>query len=285
MSDVDLFDWSSGLPDDFNALITDAHWGYDLESSFPNAMKLFLDMKSDDPEIGENGEYTLKVGAGNGWETTGTGEVATREDGNERKLFNVNSGVAKFYANAVQCDGAEEFLRKRAANEGIDTRHAKMLVNTAWHFKLQKVSYGGDIGDRDVLFPEKFLGEGTNIIDIVNGGGGGGSGGGGSAAKATGPVKKAPAPAKAAAPVQKAAKKAAPAPAVNAVAFGEGHALWDPLYNLAMECDDAESFVNRAFDEIVGVTEDEEVVGLLLDETNKGGPVWAKAVADYEAAN
>lgn len=282
MSEFDPFAGSTGLPDDFDMVVKTAWFEFDPEFNNGQTLLMKMEVETSDPDFGEGGTGELRFSCGKGWETMDKGETATREDGTN-KLFHQSTAYQMFIKGAISCDGAEKVLRGEGRG---DPRIASMWVGTAWHMNAKTIDYGvidgQQIGEKQKLVPSSFLGEGTTLASVGSGGSGGGP------AKAAGVKKVAPvakaAPAKAAAPVKKATKAvAAPAAAVNGTGLTEGSPLWDSLYAVAMESDDHASFVERAFNEVEGVASDDAVGQAVMDDGD--GSVWAKAVADFEAAN
>lgn len=270
--DYDPFAGSTGLPDDFDAVVKAAWFEFDPEFNNGQSLVLKFTLETDEPDFGKdgNGVGDLLLSTGKGWTTNDRGATAVREDGS-RKGFNTSTAYFLWIDGAVKCDGAEKVLR--SAERG-DPRKADMWVGTAWHINRKTVSYGGDIGDKDKLVPTSFLGLATNLAEIQRGSGA-------TAGAASGPAA---APTKAAAakkvpgPVKKAAAPVATAPTTS----GIDAELRTQLKEIAFAAESHEQFVEQAF-ELAAVSEDEAV----QQEVMKGdeGSIWAEAVAEYNAAN
>lgn len=267
--EFDPFAGSTGLPENFNAVITNAWFEFDPEIANGQQLLCVLEMQTDDDNFGDEGVGTLKLSCGKDWDTKDRGATAVRDDGNERKGFHQSTAYQLWIKHAVMCDGAEKVLRSEGRG---DPRKAEMWVGTAWFVKGLKVNYGTingtEVGERTKLVPGEFLGEYSSLAELQRGSGGGS----GAPAKSTGPAKKA-------APVKKAAVKAT-APANNN--GGINADLRDELKALAMGADTHDAFVEQAF-ELAAVSEDEAVQQAVMDSGE--GSIWAEAVAEYEAAN
>lgn len=273
--DYDPFAPSTGLPDDFDAVVKAAWFEYDPEFNNGQSLVLKLTLQTDEEDFGKDGNGTgdLLLSTGKGWTTNDRGATAVRDDGNTRKGFHQSTAYHLWIDGAIKCDGAEKVLR--SADRG-DPRKAAMWVGTAWHINRKTVSYGGDIGDKDKLVPTKFLGLANDLSEIAGGAGGGT--GVQTAAKAAPVAKKAPA-------VKKAAAPATAAPAASGVATtatGVDAELHQELKALAMGCDSHEQFVEAAF-ELAAVSENDAAQQAVMDGGE--GSIWAEAVAEYNAAN
>lgn len=277
--DFDPFAGSSGLPENFHAVITNAYFEFDPEIANGQNLVCTLEMQTDDESFGDNGVGVLKLSCGKGWDTQDRGETAVREDGNNKKGFHTSTAYFLWIKHAIACDGAEKVLR--SAERG-DPRRASMWIGTTWFVTGLKVDYGTingtNVGERTKLVPSEFYGVYDNLAAFQAGNGATGSGAGSRAGVTPGavPAKKA-APVKAAAPVKKAAVKApaqTQAPAMD-------QELLDTLRTLALAADTHEAFVEQAF-ELAAVAEDEAVQQAVMDTGE--GSIWAAAVAEYEAS-
>jgi hypothetical protein len=264
----DPFAPSTGLPDDFDAVIKSAWFEFDPEFNNGQTLVLKMELETSDEDFGDHGTGELLLSCGKGWETPDRGATAVRDDGNERKGFHQSTAYFLWIDGAIKCDGAEKVLR--TAERG-DPRKAAMWIGTAWHVNRKQIDYKGDIGVKDKLVPTRFLGEATALAQVVAGNnatGGSNAGGGGAPTK------------KVAGPVAKAAKKAAPTqPATTGT--GIDAELRTQLRALADGAETHDQFVEQAF-ELAAVSEDDAVQQAVLDTA--AGSIWAEAVAAYEAA-
>lgn len=306
--EFDPFAGSTGLPDKLDVVVQEAWFEFDPEYNNGQTLLARFNVDTTDDSFGENGKGIIQYACGNGWEAEDQGQRAVREDGGQ-KGFNVNTAYQLFIAAAIECDGAEAVLRSEGRG---DPRYAPMWVGTAWHLERKEKDYGGEIGKISRLLPTAFLGEANTAADIAGGVGvaSGVRAGAAGPAKAAGPVAKAApaaavakaagvskaAPAKAAPPVKAAGpvKKAGPVVATQpevaeptpdadtSDTFGLDESLYSTLYSLAMECNDHDTFVERAFNEHAEVANDEAVQQVVMDP-DPGG-LWAKVVADYDAS-
>lgn len=278
--EFDPFAPSTGLPDDFDAVVKSAWFEFDPEFNNGQTLVLKMELETDDEDFGEQGTGELLLSCGKGWTTNDRGATAVRDDGNLRKGFHQSTAYHLWIDGAIKCDGAEKVLR--SVGRG-DPRNAAMWIGTGWHVNRKVVNYGGDIGEKDKLVPTSFLGEVTSILDVQRGSGGSGTAGG--PQKAAGPVAKAPvakkaAPVKKAAPTAQAAPTAAPAPEAPSN-NGINPELREELKAIALGADTHEAFVEQAF-ELAAVSEDEAVQQEVMEAGE--GSIWAEAVAEYEAS-
>lgn len=278
MSDTfDPFAPSTGLPDDFDAVIKAAWFEFDPEINSGQTLVLKMEMETTAEDFGPDGDGkgTLILSCGKGWDTQDRGATAVREDGNVRKGFHQSTAYHMFIDGAIKCDGAEKELR---SSERGDPRKAAMWVGTAWHLKAKDVDYGEingtQVGVRQKLVPNAFLGLHNTLVEMQRAGGGAPAAATGAVKKAAAPVSKAPA--KAAAAV----KKAPAAPATTAT--GIDPELREQLKAIAMAAETHEQFVEQAY-ELAAVSEDDAAQQAVMDAAE--GSIWAEAVAEYEAAN
>lgn len=214
----DPWQFTSGLPDDFDGYVTDAVFGFNPQYMDGTRLVLMLTVLSDDDDIGEE---PLMYPAGSGWEVKDRGETAVREDGKE-KGFNQSSGMGLLCAAAIEA-GAGDVLKERGS-----PMQASIWKGLGFHWNRKSFDYGGDIGSKERLVPTAYLG--------VKGGGGAAAGGGGGAAAA-------PAASTASAPA------AADTPAATPPASGEVTGKTRvALIRLAKQCDTHDLFMEKAYD-------------------------------------
>lgn len=269
----DPFAPSTGLPDDFDAVVKAAWFEFDPEFNNGQSLVLKLTLQTDAEDFGNDGNGTgdLLLSTGKGWTTNDRGETAVREDGKGNKGFHQSTAYHLWIDGAIKCDGAEKVLR--SAERG-DPRKASMWVGTAWHINRKTISYGGEIGDKDKLVPTKFLGTANDLREIQAGGGAS------SGSPASGPAA-AQKPAAVAKKVPGVVKKAAPS-GVATTATGVDAELRAQLKAIALGAESHEQFVEQAF-ELAAVSEDDAAQQAVMDGGE--GSIWAEAVAEYEAAN
>lgn len=151
----DPFQLGSGFLDDFDGEVKDQWFEFDPEYNDGETLVLKLEMLTDDED---EPETTQLYPCGDGWETDRDGKVAKREDGRQ-KPFNRRSGVGLLIGAANE-SGATDVLRKRFEENGLGPFHADWWQGLKFHWKRQEINYGGEIGTRERLLPEGFLGEG-----------------------------------------------------------------------------------------------------------------------------
>lgn len=149
---VDKWETDSGLPGDFDAEITDA--GFMVDDKWDRVV-LDLELRTDDPDIGEQGVYTLPLGVGgtDKWQVIGRGEKVEHTSGRPRK-FHQNSKYGVFLKKAAALAG--DVLKGRG-----DPDDASIWKGTKWHFDRETYKSKDDDGkevERDRLVPTEFLG-------------------------------------------------------------------------------------------------------------------------------
>lgn len=286
--EFDPFAGSSGLPDNFDAVVKDMYFEFDPQIREGQVLVATFVLDTDDPDIGENGIYLLKMSCGDGWDTHDKGATAVRDDGNDKRLFHTSTAYQMWITKAIKLDGAEKVLR---SGDRGDPRKATTWIGTAWHIKSEKVDYGTIngtvVGERDKLFPNNFIGLANSMAELQAAGGVSAAGRAGTPMKAAAPVKAAGAvksagPAKAAGPIKKgvipAQREPEPAATNGLVA---GTPLYQTLYDLGMAAETHEQFVEQAF-EVEGVAGVESVEQAVM--ANDEGSLWGKILADYAAS-
>lgn len=150
----DPFELGSGFLDDFDGTVKDQWFEFDPEYNDGETLVLKLEMLTDDED---EPETTQLYPCGDGWETDKDGKVCKREDG-KTKPFNKKSGVG-LLIGAANDAGATDTLRERFEGEGLGPFHADWWHGLTFHWKRTEINYGGEIGTRERLLPEKFIGE------------------------------------------------------------------------------------------------------------------------------
>lgn len=216
---------STGLLDEYTGEVIDAHFGYKEEYQNGEALLLFLEIQTGDPEIGEGGILTEQWPVGKGWETGDKGKTATHESGKPKK-FNGNSGIGVLIDSIRDAGGIAVLAKKGEANEAA----SYVGLNATFTRKEYKNTINGD----EVKWARMLVSE----------------------------IHQGKADKKAEAKVEE--------PAADAEKSGTDHkvpaALKIKLKKLAGECDDHDTFVERAFGEIDGVDGVQAVEDAVGDE-------------------
>lgn len=218
---------STGLLDEVTGEVVDATFGYKEEYKNGEALLLFLDVQTGDPELGDWGVITEQFPVGNGWETGDKGKTCTHESGKPKK-FNGNSGIGLLIDSIRDAGGIAALSKRGEANEAA----SYVGLNATFTRK----EFGAKIDGEDVKWARMLV---TEVHQ-------------GKPAKAA-PAKAAPTEAPADDTTE--AKAAVKVPA----------ALKIKLKKLAAECDDHDTFVERAF-EIDGVDGNQAAEDAVGDE-------------------
>lgn len=145
--------FESGLPDDFDGTITAVKFGYHDRIGNGEKVLAIVTIKTDDPEIGDDGEIEVLYPCGTGWEPGGKprGSALVHESGRDRKL-NRSTGWAQFAYHAFDA-GYTGF-------GGNDLLSADTFIGCDFRWNRLTVDYGGEIGKKERLYPTKFNGKG-----------------------------------------------------------------------------------------------------------------------------
>ena len=242
---------STGLRDDFDGTINDVAFTYDSEYNNGNSLVARIEINDDtaDPEMVEKFGPTedLLESLGSGWEDDKKGRAAKREDGKDPDAFQSSCNYMVFINAAMDC-GAEDVLRARLSS-GAYPWNAELLEGLQFHFNRSeytpynwndKTDEEKSKGKPSRLLPTAFLGE-------------------------VGESKAAP---------RRAAVKDAddepeekPAKAAASSDGGMGAAMKVKLKKVAKESDTHDEFMERAFSEIDGSEDFEDVVA---DDSDEG---------------
>jgi hypothetical protein len=152
MSDDKEFDpWelTSGLVDDADVAFKECSFGFRSDYNDGQTLLFMADAIIDGDDGPEESELIFPCG--NGWEATEKGAKAKREDG-KRKGFNKNSGYGLLISAATEV-GAGDVLKGRGT-----PMEAAIWNGLVFHMKRKKISYGGDIGEKERLLPTEFKG-------------------------------------------------------------------------------------------------------------------------------
>jgi len=207
---------STGLWQEADAEIRDAHFGYDAGYNNGDSLLLLLEIQSDDPDVGEGGTDTLLIPVGNGWEKADKDGEKVQHESGKRRNVNASTGLGTLIKSVKDCP---EVL---AVTKGDPTEAA------TWK-GLPKVTF------TRVSETKTFSGEERtyNRIHIT------GLAEGATTTAAPTTTKAAPATAKS-----------------DAGDSGLPKVLTVKLTKLAKECDDHDTFVERALTEIDGADEE-----------------------------
>lgn len=147
---------TSGLLDDFDGEVVESYFGYNPQYGGGDTLLLNWKVKT------AEGDQDLLISCGKKWETVDGGKSAQRTDGGKEQF--VKTSHYGMILERVKKLGAIDVLRTRGR-----ATEADLWTGTRWHFKREKVSYGGEIGDKEKVMPVDFLGEGAG----ASGGNGG----------------------------------------------------------------------------------------------------------------
>jgi hypothetical protein len=212
----DTFDpwhFSSGLIDDCDITIREAYFAFDPNYQQGEALVLKMEVDTDDDDEPKS---TLMFPCGKGWEPKDKGARAGREDGRQ-KPFNKSSGIALLCAAAIET-GAGDIIKDRG-----DPMQANIWEGLSFHMKRRRIDYGGEIGEIERLLPTEFHGDKSK---------GAKTGGGSKPAASAASTTKEDTPAD---------EPAADVPALKG-------ALKVKLMKLAKECDDHDTFLEKAYE-------------------------------------
>lgn len=145
--EVDLWETTSGLPDDFTFTVTGARFVFD--PNYNNGQTLLLEWEGE--AEGVDLDQPLRFSCGNGWDTPDNGKTAVHP---KQKLFNKRSHYGMLIDRCIKDLGMGDILRRR----GVPTE-AKVWVGLRFHMKRETIDFGGEIGEKERLLPVQFLGE------------------------------------------------------------------------------------------------------------------------------
>jgi len=152
---TNLFDVSTGLADDFDAMVVECKFACDASYNQGQSMLCHLTLLSDDPDVGEQ---KLMLSVGNGWASPDGGKTIVHEYGKPK--FNRTSNYGKLIKRLNEL-GMVDLLEKR----GIAPFESHMLIGAKFHWKreeAEKLNFGDGREDdgkvRTRLLPTAFLG-------------------------------------------------------------------------------------------------------------------------------
>ncbi len=157
-ANTDLFEVSTGLADDFDAMVVEARFAYDASYNQGQSMLCHVTLLSPDPEVGEQ---KVMYSTGNGWTSPDGGKTIIHE--RNRVTFNQTSNYGKLIKRLVELD-MKDLLNSR----GIAPFDSGMLLGAKFHWKreeAEKLNFGDGRADdgklRTRLLPTAFLGFAT----------------------------------------------------------------------------------------------------------------------------
>lgn len=152
---TDLFDVSTGLADDFDAMVVECKFACDAGYNQGQSMLCHLTLLSDDPDVGEQ---KLMLSVGNGWASPDGGRTIVHEYGKPK--FNQTSNYGKLIKRLNEL-GMKDLLKSR----NIAPFESQMLIGAKFHWnreEAEKLNFGdGRVDDGKVrtrLLPTAFLG-------------------------------------------------------------------------------------------------------------------------------
>lgn len=156
-SDTDLFDVSTGLADDFDAMVVDVKFACDASYNVGQSMLCHLALLSNDPDVGEQ---KLMLSVGTGWNSPDGGKTVIHERG--KLTFNQTSNYGRLIKRLNDL-GMKDLLKSRA----FAPFDSQMLTGAKFHWKreeAEKLNFGDRADDGKVrtrLLPSAFLGFGS----------------------------------------------------------------------------------------------------------------------------
>lgn len=136
----------SGLPDNLTLTIIDARFTTNEQYNSGQSLMLEWDGETDDPD---NAELTVGFSCGGGWDAEDRGQRAVHM---KKKHFVKNSRIGKMIVRALEL-GAGPTLESRG-----DMTDARVWVGLKFHMIRESFDYGRDIGSREFLMPDQYLG-------------------------------------------------------------------------------------------------------------------------------
>ncbi len=136
----------SGLPDNLTFTILDAR--FTTNDQYNSGQSLILEWigETDDPD---NAELSVGFSCGGGWDANDRGLRASHM---KKKHFVKNSRIGKMISRCIEL-GAGPVLESRG-----DMTDASVWVGLKFHMARESFDYGGEIGHREFLMPNQFLG-------------------------------------------------------------------------------------------------------------------------------
>jgi hypothetical protein len=152
----EAWDTTTGLPDDFDGTVVSSKFGTveDYKDADGNLQPLFI--ATIKPAEGD--PFDVSFSLGKGWEIADNGMAVTREDGKRKFVASSMYGMLNTRAKGLWPD-----IKYRTPPDRIGAYNG-----TSWHWKREKIEYGGRLESREHLMPTTFIG-----VQETSGGGGG----------------------------------------------------------------------------------------------------------------
>lgn len=143
---------STGLPDEIEMSVETAAFGPDVRYNEGRTTLLtWIGTATIEGQLVE--EYQVSFSCGSGWVAADGGSRLVHESGDPRRRVHASSALGILLAR-VAAMGIPEL----AAKDPLD---ASTWVGTRWLLVRETVTYGGEIGSKQRLFPARFLGMAT----------------------------------------------------------------------------------------------------------------------------
>lgn len=139
---------SGGLLDHYVGTIEDSFFGTDSRYNNGETLLMFWHMRTDNPDVPEVDE---RFSCGGGWETFDGGKTAENSQGKTR--FHPSSLYGKILQRCVKDFDIRDLLEERG-----DSYEAKIWDGLVFEMGREDIDYGGDIGKRERLLPQRFVG-------------------------------------------------------------------------------------------------------------------------------
>lgn len=274
-----IFRGTTGLADDFDCVFRKPAFlrnpTYTDSDGVPQLV-LSVDFHTDSADIGQNGvleDQLLTIGKG--WETEDGGKSVVHTSGKARG-FNVSTYAQLILTRLLELD--EQKVKDHYAQVKVGPQHAEFWDGLSVHLNMEKTGEGQYAKDR--LLPTEFHG-------WVDEGAASGSGGKAPAKKA--PAKKAastkakakPAPEAEPETEENVAEENTPSDATTPYLTAKAQVdagIISQLETIAAESGTADEFMERAYAEVDGIDDDENIQ-LLVDDVDSDESIWAEACA------
>jgi hypothetical protein len=145
---------SSGLLDDADVWVERAYFGYDAQYDDGNTCILILEGTSPDLPPEDNAVRQF-FSTGTGWEPRDNGKSAVNADPKIDE-FHSSCAYARFFRAVLELPGAGDVIKGRGFPD-----NAEIWNGLGFHLERMTVNYGPPIGERKVLLPTAYLGEGA----------------------------------------------------------------------------------------------------------------------------
>lgn len=149
----EAWETESGLLEQYTGTITRSWFATDARYNDGNTMMLHWEIATNDPEIPE---VTEKFPIGGGWDSSDGGATVVHEKGKQK--FNNSSIYGKIVKRVNDADGVLHDVLPVLKQRGRPT-NASIWDGLTFEFKREEFDYGGDIGKKARVMPQKFLGE------------------------------------------------------------------------------------------------------------------------------